>query len=109
MTLVPTPRPCEGPEGRLCFIRCPECVDTWLSPNLEVIKQAYGFTIADNGEIHGLVAGDMGYEPTNIMIPLEDLQAWALYNYRDAEIERLREELNAYKSREKAPPSENAG
>jgi hypothetical protein len=79
-----------------------------LPPDLEIIKQAYGFTIANDGEVHGLIAGDMGYEPTNIMIPLDHLQAWALYNYRDAEITRLREELNAYKSREKTPSPEDA-
>jgi DNA/RNA-binding domain of Phe-tRNA-synthetase-like protein len=74
---------------------------------LEIIKQSYGFTISNDGEVYGLVAGDQGYEFTNIVIPIEDLEAWAKYNYRDAEITRLREELNAYKIREKAPSSED--
>jgi hypothetical protein len=76
----------------------------WKNPDLEVIKKAYGWTIGNNGEVFGLVAGDMGYELTNIEIPIEHLEAWALYNYKNAEIERLREELNAYKEREKTPP-----
>lgn len=28
MTLVATKRPCEGPQGRLCFVTCPECRET---------------------------------------------------------------------------------
>lgn len=107
MTLAATPRPCEGPEGRLCFIRCPECEDKWFSPDIDVISKAYAFTIANNGEVYGLVAGDMGYECTNIAIPVEGLEAWAKYNYKDAEIEKLREELNAYKKREATPSPEN--
>lgn len=50
--------------------------------NWEVLKQSYGFTISDDGEIYGLVAGDMGYEKTGIFIPVEDLEAWAYYNYK---------------------------
>ena len=107
MTLAATPRPCEGPEGRLCFTRCPECQDKWFVPDSKIIEQSYGFTISNDGEVYGLIAGDMGYEPTNIVIPIEDLEAWAKYNYRDAEITHLREELNAYKIRGKAPSSED--
>lgn len=81
----------------------------WKNPDIEVIKDSYGFTISDDGEVYGLVAGDQGYESTNIMIPVEDLEAWAKYNYKDAEILKLREELNAYKERETTPPPENAG
>ena len=56
-----------------------------LDIDLPVIKAAYGFTVADDGEIYGLVAGDMGYEPTGIKIPVEDLKAWAKYNYKEEE------------------------
>jgi hypothetical protein len=37
--------------------------------DLVVIQKAYGWTVADDGELCGLVAGDMGYEDTGIMIP----------------------------------------
>jgi hypothetical protein len=56
----------------------------WKSSDIDLltIKSSYGWTIADDGEVHGLVAGDMGYEPTGIKIPVEDLEAWAKYNYK---------------------------
>lgn len=50
--------------------------------DLDVIMEAYEFTISDDGEVYGLVAGDMGYEKTGISIPVEDLKAWAYYNYK---------------------------
>ncbi len=50
----------------------------------EVIKTAYEFTVADDGEIYGLVAGDHGYEATGIAIPIDHLEAWAEYQVKDA-------------------------
>lgn len=50
--------------------------------DLDVIMEAYEFTISDDGEVYGLVAGDMGYEKTGIIIPVEDLRVWAYYNYK---------------------------
>jgi hypothetical protein len=69
-----------------------ECRDIFESQNkrkstlpqidLDVIMDAYAFTVADDGVVWGLTAGDMGYENTGITIPVEDLQAWAKYNYK---------------------------
>lgn len=43
-----------------------------------VIKNSYGWTIAVDGELHGLVAGDMGYEPTGIKLDADSLEIWNL-------------------------------
>lgn len=50
--------------------------------DIDVINSAYGWTIGNDGEVWGLVAGDMGYEKTGIKIPIEDLEAWAYCNYK---------------------------
>ena len=42
---------------------------------LKNIKKSYGWTIASDGTLFGLVAGDMGYEATHIVIPKEYLAA----------------------------------
>lgn len=57
--------------------------------DLDVIMEAYKFTISDDGEVYGLVAGDMGYEKTGISIPVEDLKAWAYYNYKEKPDEKI--------------------
>lgn len=57
--------------------------------DLEIVKEAYAFTVADDGVVWGLTAGDMGYENTGIEIPVEDLQLWAKYNYKPEETESL--------------------
>ena len=36
--------------------------------NLSVIKHAYGWTVDVYGEVHGLTAGDQGFEGTGIII-----------------------------------------
>ncbi len=45
MTLAHTPRPCEGPNGRKCFVQCPECREDydnlrWYMRDLIRIKEA---------------------------------------------------------------------
>jgi hypothetical protein len=40
-----------------------------------VLRRSYGFTLDDDGEVHGLVAGDMGYEPTGIKLCAETMKA----------------------------------
>lgn len=47
----------------------------------DVIERSYGFTIDIHGEIHGLVNGDMGYEPTGIKIDGDTLEIWKLGQY----------------------------
>ena len=44
----------------------------------DVIDAAYDFTIFTNGELHGLIAGDMGYEPTGIKLDGVSLEIWTL-------------------------------
>ena len=39
----------------------------------DVIRRSYGFTITEDGELHGLTSGDMGYEDTGIRI---DMTGW---------------------------------
>ncbi|HUH58158.1 MAG TPA: hypothetical protein VL020_06565 [Pseudomonadales bacterium] len=46
--------------------------------DFDVIKNSYGWTIAVDGELHGLVAGDMGYEPTGIKLDADSLEIWNL-------------------------------
>jgi hypothetical protein len=43
---------------------------------LKVVRHAYGWLLDIDGRLCGLVAGDMGYESTHIVIPKEDLEAW---------------------------------
>lgn len=79
-----------GDNWSQCDGKCPMPMSPHYNPNwqtlpevrIEVIKSAYDFTIADDGEVHGLVAGDMGYEGTGIKIPIDHLEAWAKYNYK---------------------------
>lgn len=54
----------------------------WTEPDFKVIEKAYGWTVADDGEVWALIAGDQGYVPSGIKIPVEDLQIWAKYNYK---------------------------
>lgn len=42
--------------------------------NFDVLRRSYGFTLDDDGEVHGLVAGDMGYEPTGIKLCAETMK-----------------------------------
>lgn len=50
----------------------------WTKPNLEVIRDAYGFTISSEGEVLGLVAGDHGYTDTKIQLDDTSLEIWKL-------------------------------
>ncbi len=44
----------------------------------KIIGEAYGFTISTDGEVHGLVDGDMGYEGTGIMLDPSTKAIWDL-------------------------------
>lgn len=44
--------------------------------NLDVLRKAYGWAITDDGEVHGLTAGDMGYESTGIKLDGDALAIW---------------------------------
>jgi hypothetical protein len=39
-----------------------------LGVRLDVVQRAYGWTIGRDNHLYGLVAGDMGYEDTGIVI-----------------------------------------
>ncbi len=42
----------------------------------DVLKQSYDFTLSDEGELYGLVAGDHCFEPTGIFISKDTLEIW---------------------------------
>lgn len=42
----------------------------------DVLKQSYDFTLSDEGELYGLVAGDHYFEPTGIFISKDTLEIW---------------------------------
>ena len=44
--------------------------------NIDVINSAYGWTIDEDGEVLGLVNGDMGYEKTGIKLYGDTLEIW---------------------------------
>ncbi len=39
-----------------------------LGVRLDIIQQSYGWTIGRDNHLYGLIAGDMGYEDTGIVI-----------------------------------------
>lgn len=43
-----------------------------------VVQSAYDWTISDDGEVLGLIAGDLGYERTGIKLSGETLEIWRL-------------------------------
>lgn len=43
---------------------------------LNVIARSYGFELSSDGEIHGLTAGDQGYEQTGIKLEGRGLEMW---------------------------------
>jgi hypothetical protein len=45
--------------------------------DLNVIKKASGWTLANDGQVCGLIAGDQGYEATGIYIPLAHIHAFS--------------------------------
>jgi hypothetical protein len=46
--------------------------------DLDVINQAYGWTISEDGELLALTSGDMGYQPTGIHLSGETLKIWKI-------------------------------
>lgn len=49
-----------------------------MTINYKIIENAYSFIINENGEIYGLVYGDMGYEPTGIKLDNDTLKIWQI-------------------------------
>jgi hypothetical protein len=45
-----------------------ELIDRLGWVRLDVVQRAYGWTIGRDNHLYGLVAGDMGYEDTGIVI-----------------------------------------
>jgi hypothetical protein len=43
--------------------------------DMDVIQRAYAWTLSAEGEVYGLVAGDMGYEPTGIVVDADTMKA----------------------------------
>lgn len=75
------------------------------APDLDVISRAYGWEIATDGELMGLVAGDHGYEGTGIFVPKYDLSEARIAAARN---EALEEALNAFSQVFDAIPSTDA-
>jgi hypothetical protein len=44
----------------------PEGIQAEPEPFLELAKRAYGWMVAVDGVVYGLVAGDMGYDPSDV-------------------------------------------
>ena len=44
----------------------------------DVIKNSYSFTLGIDGEVHGLMSGDMGYVQTGIFFDDVSLHIWKL-------------------------------
>lgn len=47
-----------------------------MQKKLDIIEKAYDFTLSEDGELLGLVAGDHCYEETGIFIDDEALKIW---------------------------------
>ncbi len=47
-----------------------------MGVNFDVIKRSYGWSIGSDGQLYGLVAGDMGYEPTGIFLEGDEYDFW---------------------------------
>lgn len=43
---------------------------------IKIVKAAYGWTLDDDGRLYGLVAGDMGWASTSIVLDAETLAIW---------------------------------
>lgn len=54
--------------------------DPDIQRTIAIVKKAYNWTVANDGTVCGLVAGDMGWAGTCIVIPKEDLESWAYFN-----------------------------
>jgi len=62
-------------------------------PRLDVVRQAYGWTFDKDGQLHGLISGDMGYEPAGMWLD-HRTKVWAdNERKREDEIDRLKAEV----------------
>jgi len=53
-----------------------------IERTIKIVKAAYGWTLDDDGRLYGLVAGDMGYASTSIVLDDETVDIWkqGVYN-----------------------------
>jgi hypothetical protein len=56
----------------------------------EVIARAYGWAFTVDGDVHGLTAGDMGFEDSGIKIDAQHFESWRT---QDEQIQRVEREL----------------
>lgn len=61
---------------------------------LAIASQAYGWTTAWDGELHGLVAGDMGYEGTGVNLGVLVAHAMAETGHGDPKCIALEDKLS---------------
>lgn len=62
-----------------------EAFESVMPIDLDVLRKAYGWTVDYTGQVCGLVAGDMGYDGTGIVIPMEHLLALILKDHERVE------------------------
>ncbi|MBX9760676.1 MAG: hypothetical protein K2Y29_17990 [Beijerinckiaceae bacterium] len=55
-----------------------------MARTLLIVQSAYGWTLTDDGRLIGLVAGDMGYASTSIVLDEETRRMWASVDCDDA-------------------------
>lgn len=53
--------------------------------SLDVIRRSYGWTLDNDGQVCGLVSGNMGYEDTGIFIPVDHITAWLTADHQKIE------------------------
>lgn len=47
-----------------------------MDRTVAIVRAAYGWTLTDDGRLCGLVAGDMGYAATSIVLDDETVAIW---------------------------------
>lgn len=67
---------------------------------MKVLDKSYGYALASDGVVHGLVAGDMGYDATHITIPEDHMDAFVEFSERyenlKVDYNRVRDKGNLY-------------
>lgn len=81
--------------------------------NQDVIDAAYDWTIDVHGEICGLVAGDMCYEPTGITLDGDTLEIWEIgckaWEEKHKKIEKLKRRLVRLEKQRRELKAEHKG
>ena len=60
--MFPHKRPCEGPEGRRCYVACPECIGTHVSPETQKALDDIDKNLRHAFEMRHMVVGKVSKE-----------------------------------------------